>query len=157
MRVERSILDSVPSSRSIPSKQILVLAQPSSVQINSCATQGAVVPKELISLLVTMFTDVRDEAYEGKYSRLQVTSNSMLRVLDSLARLSVCTVPSSESSHTALLPHFLSPRSSLLHTLIIIVLDWTRPSTFVEELQTWLTWGRNVVKGRRISRARNYP
>ena len=61
---------------------------------------------EMISLLVTNFADVRDEAYEGKYSRLQVTSNSMLRVLDSLARLSVCTVPSSESSHTALLPHF---------------------------------------------------
>ena len=104
-------------------------------------------PKELISLLVTMFTDVRDEAYEGKYSRLQVTSNSMLRVLDSLARLSVCTVPSSESSHTALLPHFLSPRSSLLHTLIIIVLDWTRPWTFVEELQTWLTWVETWSKG----------
>ena len=26
------------------------------------------------------FADVRDEADEGKYSRLQVTSNSMLRV-----------------------------------------------------------------------------
>ena len=84
-------------------------------------------PNELISLLVTNFADVRDEAYEGKYSRLQVTSNTMLRVLDSLARLSVYTVPSSKSSYTALLPHFLFPRSSLLHTLIIIVLIGRAP------------------------------
>ena len=56
-------------------------------------------------------------------------------------------MPSSESSYTALLPHFLPPRSSLLHTLIIIVLDWTRPWTFVEELQTWLTWVERWSKG----------
>ena len=68
-------------------------------------------PKELISLLVTIFADVRGKADEGKYSRFQATSKSMLRVLDSLARLSVYTVPSSKSSYTALLPHFLPPRS----------------------------------------------
>ena len=56
-------------------------------------------------------------------------------------------MPSSASSYTALLPHFLPPRSSLLQTLIIIVLDWTRPWTFVEELQTWLTWVETWSKG----------
>ena len=66
---------------------------------------------------------------------------------DTLARLSVYTVPSSASSYTALLPHFLPPRSSLLQTLIIIVLDWTRPWTFIEELQTWLTWVETWSKG----------
>ena len=56
-------------------------------------------------------------------------------------------MPSSAPSYTALLPHFLPPRSSLLQTLIIIVLDWTRPWTFVEELQTWLTWVETWSKG----------
>ena len=67
--------------------------------------------------------------------------------LDTLARLSIYTVPSSASSYSALLPHFLPPRSSLLQTLIIIVLDWTRPWTFIEELQTWLTWIETWSKG----------
>lgn len=57
------------------------------------------------------------------------------------------TVPSSAPSYAALLPHFLPPRSSLLQTLVIIVLDWTRPWTFIEELQTWLTWIETWSKG----------
>ena len=72
---------------------------------------------------------------------------SQWSLLDTLARLSVYTVPSPASSYTALLRHFLPPRSSLLQTLIIIVLDWTRPWTFVEELQTWLTWVETWSKG----------
>ena len=67
--------------------------------------------------------------------------------IDTLARLSVYTVPSSAPSYTALLPHFLPPRTSLPHTLVIIVLDWTRPWTFVEELQSWLQWVEKWVKG----------
>lgn len=59
---------------------------------------------------------------------------------DILARLSVYTVPSSAPSYTALIPHFLPPRTSLPHTAVIIVLDWTRPWTFVEELEKWLEW-----------------
>jgi hypothetical protein len=66
---------------------------------------------------------------------------------DTLARLSVYTVPSAASSYTALLPHFLPPRTSLPHTLVMIVLDWTRPWTFVEELQMWLKWVEKWAKG----------
>jgi dynein light intermediate chain 1, cytosolic len=67
--------------------------------------------------------------------------------VDTLARLSVYTVPSAASSYTSLLPHFLPPRSSLPHTLVMIVLDWTRPWTFVEELQMWLRWVDVWTKG----------
>lgn len=66
---------------------------------------------------------------------------------DTLARLSVYTVPSSAPSYTALLPHFLPPRNSLPHTLVVIVLDWTRPWTFVDELQKWLEWVEKWTKG----------
>lgn len=56
-------------------------------------------------------------------------------------------MPSAAASYTALLPHFLAPRSSLLQTLVVIVLDWTRPWTFVEELETWLSWVEQWAKG----------
>ena len=65
---------------------------------------------------------------------------------DTLARLSVYTVPSSAPSYTALLPRFLPPRTSLPHTVVIITLDWTKPWTFVDELQTWLKWIEEWVK-----------
>lgn len=47
----------------------------------------------------------------------------------------------------ALLPHFLQPRTVLPHSLVMIVLDWTRPWSFVEELQTWLLWVERWAKG----------
>lgn len=68
-------------------------------------------------------------------------------LVDTLARLSVYTVPSDAKAYTALLPHFLPPRTALQHTLVMIVLDWTRPWTFVEELQTWLKWVEQWTKG----------
>ena len=68
-------------------------------------------------------------------------------VVDTLARLSLFTVPSSALAYTALLPHFLPPRFSLPSTLVVIVLDWTRPWTFVDELETWLTLVETWAKG----------
>lgn len=64
-----------------------------------------------------------------------------------MARLSVYTVPSSAATYTSLLPDFLPPRQSLPHTVVIIALDWTRPWTFIEELQTWLIWVEQWAKG----------
>lgn len=67
--------------------------------------------------------------------------------LDTLARLSVYTVPSVSTSYTSLLPYFLPPRQSLPHTLVMIALDWTRPWSFMEELQAWLSWVETWAKG----------
>lgn len=66
---------------------------------------------------------------------------------DILTRISVYTVPSAAAAYTSLLPDFLPPRSSLPHTVVIISLDWTRPWSFVEELQTWLVWLEQWAKG----------
>lgn len=66
---------------------------------------------------------------------------------DTLARLSVYTVPNSSPSYSGLLPHFVPPRASLPHTLVMILLDWTRPWSFVQELETWLKWVEQWVKG----------
>ena len=70
-----------------------------------------------------------------------------LQHVDVLARLSVYTVPSSAPSYTALVSHFLPPQSALPHTAVMIVLDWTRPWSFLEEIYTWLTWIEHWVKG----------
>ncbi|KAF8559427.1 DLIC-domain-containing protein [Imleria badia] len=133
-----SILDSVSSTRSIPSKQVLLLGPPSSGKslLVSALLQKPVPADDSNDASRTNFalgydwTDVRDEGDE-----------------DTLARLSVYTVPSDARAYTALFPHFLPPRTALPHTLVMIVLDWTRPWTFVDDLQTWLKWVEEWAKG----------
>ncbi|KAN0140374.1 Dynein light intermediate chain (DLIC) domain containing protein [Lactarius tabidus] len=132
-----SILNSVSSSRSIPAKNVLVLGQPStgkSTLVSALlqkppADAGKDEPRTDFAVGYD-WADIRDEGEE-----------------DILARLSVYTVPSSASSYTALVPHFLQPQSALPHTAVVIVLDWTRPWTFVEELHTWLAWIERWVQG----------
>ncbi|KAH9833682.1 dynein light intermediate chain-domain-containing protein [Rhodofomes roseus] len=132
-----SILDSVSKSRSIPAKQVLVLGQPSTGKSTLVSALLKKPPADADKedhrsdfALGYDWADVKDDADE-----------------DILARLSIYTVPSSAASYTALLPHFLPPRASLPHTVILVVLDWTRPWTFVEELETWLEWVEKWVKG----------
>ncbi|KAG7097328.1 hypothetical protein E1B28_004687 [Marasmius oreades] len=132
-----SILDSVSSTRSIPSKKVLILGKPSTGKstltaaiLRKPAADEGKDNQKIDFALGYDFADVRDDADE-----------------DTLARLSVYTVPSANPSYTRLLPHFLPPRSSIPHTLVMIVLDWTRPWTFVEELETWLKWVEDWVKG----------
>ncbi|KAF5333538.1 hypothetical protein D9611_002697 [Ephemerocybe angulata] len=133
-----SILDSVSSSRSTPAKQVLILGQPSS---GKSAIAGALLQKAAAD-------DAKDEAHRVDFALGYDFANVRDEAdEDTLARLSVYTVPSSAPSYTSLLPHFLPPRTSLPHTLVVIVLDWTRPWTFVEELQTWLQWVENWAKG----------
>ncbi|KAL5527720.1 hypothetical protein ACEPAG_6521 [Sanghuangporus baumii] len=130
-----SILDSVSTSRSIPSKQILLLGEPFS---GKSTITAALLKKPLVEdkgeqhdfAVGYDWADVRDEADE-----------------DTLARLSVYTVPSSASPHLALLPHFVPPRAALPHSAVMIVLDWTKPWTFVSQLQLWLAWTEAWVKG----------
>lgn len=71
----------------------------------------------------------------------------MKRYPDILARLSMYTVPSSSPAHLALVPYFLPPKSSLSQTLVLIVLDWTRPSTFLDQLRIWLEWVDRWAQG----------
>ncbi|KAK1223342.1 hypothetical protein PQX77_013819 [Marasmius sp. AFHP31] len=132
-----SILDSVSSTRSIPSKQVLILGKPSTGKstLTAALLQKTVADEvkddqKIDFTLGYDYADVRDDADE-----------------DTLARLSVYTVPSADPAYTRLLPHFLPPRTSIPHTLVMIVLDWTRPWTFVEELETWLRWVEDWVNG----------
>ena len=154
-----SILDSVSTSRSIPSKQILLLGQPStgkstlaSALLQKTSTDEVKEDQRSDFALGYDWADVRDEADEGVSIPILYTSRRQVFIyaslsIDTLSRLSVYTVPSVASSYTALLPHFLPPRSSLPHTVVIIVLDWTKPWTFLDELFIWLSWVEQWVKG----------
>ncbi|KAJ3991887.1 dynein light intermediate chain-domain-containing protein [Lentinula boryana] len=127
-----SILDSVSSSRSIPSKNVLVLGQPGSGKSTICE-----------ALLGRTKVNSKDDGEESKsdfavgYDWADVRDDADE---DTLARLSIYSVPSSHPSFTPLIPSFLSPKLSLGHTTVIVVLDWTKPWTFVEEMEEWLAW-----------------
>ena len=153
-----TILNSVSSSRSIPAKNILVLGQPStgkstlvSALLQKPAADASKDEPRTDFALGYDWADVRDEGEEGLSSLSLSSASHNLTMqpptLDILARLSVYTVPSSSPSYTALLSHFLHPQSALPHTAIIIVLDWTRPWTFLEDLHTWLSWIERWVQG----------
>ncbi len=142
------------SSRSINSKQVLLLGQPSAGKSTLASAllqkQPADAGKDDLKIDFALgydFANVRDDADEGQFHALYPLSWWLTLVTDTLARLSVYTVPSSNPSYTALLPHFLPPRTCLPHTLVMIVLDWTRPWTFVEELETWFQWIEKWAKG----------
>jgi dynein light intermediate chain 1 len=156
-----NILNSVSSSRSIPAKNILVLGQPStgkstlvSALLQKQAADSSKDEPRTDFALGYDWADVRDEGEEGLFyftwwPRLYIHPNSDMQLhhADVLARLSVYTVPSSASSYTALVSHFLPPLSAIPHTAVVIVLDWTRPWSFLDELYTWLTWIENWVNG----------
>jgi dynein light intermediate chain 1 len=79
-----SILDSVSSSRSIPSKQILLLGQPSSGKstLASALLQKPISDDQKDDQRIDFaigydFVDVRDDADEGKCNCLQPSSNNM--------------------------------------------------------------------------------
>ncbi len=144
-----TILNSVSSSRSIPTKNILVLGQPStgkstlvSAILQKTAADASKDEPRTDFALGYDWADVRDEGEEGLSLQQRRPPHA-----DILARLSVYTVPSSAPSYTALLSHFLRPQSTLPHTAVIIVLDWTRPWTFLEDLRTWLSWIEHWVQG----------
>ncbi|KAG9103879.1 hypothetical protein FRC06_007276 [Ceratobasidium sp. 370] len=131
-----SILDSVSSSRAIPSKNVIVLGEPVSGKTtlvqhilqkkDNSDSNG----KDADFALGYDWADIKDEGDE-----------------DTLARLSMYTVPSSAPAHLSLLPHFLPPKNSLSNTLVMIVLDWTKPWTFVDQLETWMEWVNTWVRG----------
>ncbi|WVW81249.1 hypothetical protein I302_103240 [Kwoniella bestiolae CBS 10118] len=58
---------------------------------------------------------------------------------DSVPPLSVFYPPSSHPSLLKLVSRALPPKS-LADTAAVIILDWTKPSSIVQELLTWLSW-----------------
>ena len=66
---------------------------------------------------------------------------------DVLARLSAYHIVPSSVLHILPVPHFIQPQSVLPYTAVVVVLDWTRPWTLLEELHAWFTWIEWWVQG----------
>ncbi|KAL5636721.1 hypothetical protein ACGC1H_000627 [Rhizoctonia solani] len=131
-----SILDSVSSSRAIPSKNIILLGEPQSGK--------STLTKHLLQKKDNSDTNGKDADFALGYDWADVRDEGDE---DTLARLSVYTVPSSAPAHLSLLPHFLPPKPSITNSLVMIVLDWTKPWSFVDQLETWMEWVNTWVKG----------
>ncbi|KAF8313277.1 DLIC-domain-containing protein [Clavulina sp. PMI_390] len=132
-----SILNSVSTRRSIPSGNVLILGDPStgkSTLGNALLQRSAEAKDARVVDAADGFTK-NDFALGYQWSNVKEEGEE-----DIVARLSVYTVPSSDSSHLTLVPQFLPPRTALPRTLAVIVLDWTKPWTFVDQLRTWLSW-----------------
>jgi hypothetical protein len=57
--------------------------------------------------------------------------------IDASSRLSIYQVPPMDNAlHTALMPMALT-REALVDSLVLIVLDWEKPWTFLRDLRTW--------------------
>lgn len=146
-----SILDSVSKSRSTPSKQILLLGEP---RTGKSSLAAALLQKPLDHdqtkddfALGFDWADVRDDADEGKQTKKRGFQSVDQGYIDTLARLSVYTVQSSNPVHTALVPNVLPPKTSIPNSLVMIILDWAKPWTFVEQLEIWFNWIDNWAKG----------
>lgn len=57
--------------------------------------------------------------------------------LDTVARLGIYQIAGSHKSYHALLKYCLNT-TTIADTVILIVLDWSRPWTFMETLQRWV-------------------
>ena len=91
------------------------------------------------------WADVRDDTDEGKLCLYP--SALFISPADTLARISIYTVQSSDPVHTSLIPQSLPPKNALGNTLAMILLDWTKPWTFVEQLEFWLRWMETWANG----------
>ncbi|KAF9516836.1 hypothetical protein BS47DRAFT_608424 [Hydnum rufescens UP504] len=134
-----SILDSVSSKRSLPSGNVLILGEPSS---GKSTLANALLQKTATAVHHAdgEWSGKTDFALGYEWANVKEEGEE-----DIVARLSVYSVPSSAPAHLSLIPYFLPPRTSLPHTLIMIVLDWTKPWSFLEQLHTWLAWSESWV------------
>ncbi|GAA5981095.1 hypothetical protein JCM10908_003984 [Rhodotorula pacifica] len=133
-----SILDSVKTTKAVQTKQCIVLGAPrsgkSSLVSRLRTTDGQLPPhleldkpdaagkgKALDLGMSYEVMDVRDEGDDG----------------DTLGRLGFYQISTSDPARVRLVSLAIS-RIPLVDSLVVIVLDWQKPWTFVQELEYWI-------------------
>ncbi|BGP52586.1 hypothetical protein JCM8202v2_000141 [Rhodotorula sphaerocarpa] len=141
-----SILDSVKSTKAVQSKQCIVVGAPHAGKSSLVArlrapdgqlpldftTDGPPAPgkgKALDLGISYQVMDVRDEGEEG----------------DLLGRLGFYQISTSEPPRSRLASLALS-RCALADSLVMLVLDWQKPWTFVRELEGWIETLERALK-----------
>ncbi|GAA5846235.1 hypothetical protein JCM3766R1_000760 [Sporobolomyces carnicolor] len=135
------ILDSVKGTRGgIGTKQCIVLGAPRSGKttlVQRISTRNGEAPTEEADSPLDLGMS---------YSVLEVKEHeaSSSGEEDVLARLSIYQLPSPSPPFPSLLPLALS-KDTLSDSLVIIVLDWDKPGTFVDQLESWIELLRTQI------------
>ncbi|CRG87643.1 Cytoplasmic dynein 1 light intermediate chain 1 [Talaromyces islandicus] len=137
-----SMLDNVASGKRLPEKNIVVLggtpesqrefletlsSDPSDPQLPNERRRGKVAPVANEFALGYTYQDVLDADQE-----------------DILARLSIYMLSDPSSSFAPLLRPLLTPQS-IPETLIVVLLDWSSPWTWLRQLREWIRLLRSVL------------
>ncbi|KAL1998771.1 hypothetical protein VTN02DRAFT_5595 [Thermoascus thermophilus] len=137
-----SMLDSVASGKRLPEKNLLILggtpesqrefletlaADPADPRLGNQRTKGRVPPIANQFALGYTYQDVLDADQE-----------------DILARVSAYLLSEPSPSFAPLLRPLLTPQS-VPETLIVILLDWSNPWTWVRQLREWVRLLRSVL------------
>lgn len=149
-----AILKGVASSRMVPTKNVLILGDPQTGKstlihhlkygMNPVVNADGTTTVE--SGIGTLDKDEEDENGNElalSYTFAEVTDEENE---DTFARLNLYHLSLSHPSYSTLLKFALNS-STLPDSLVIIVLDWTRPWTFVEHLERWMKVLQEHVEG----------
>lgn len=91
------------------------------------------------------YQDVLDADHEGSFSFLiDDTTRANIMTIDILARVSIYLLSDPSPSFAPLLRPLLTPQS-VPETLIVILLDWSSPWTWVRQLREWIRLLRSVL------------
>ncbi|GAA5882815.1 hypothetical protein JCM16303_002472 [Sporobolomyces ruberrimus] len=138
-----TILDSVKGTRGVGTKQCIVLGAPHSGK--STLVQRISTPTgELLANGSGGDRGAQPLDLGMSYSVLEVKDEGTGDE-DTLARLSIYQLPSPSPPYPALLPLALS-KKTLLDSLVVIVLDWERPWSFLRELRDWIAMLETILE-----------
>lgn len=157
MNLWSSILNSVQSTRAITTRNLVVLGEPGSGKSTLISAIASQSPTGLVT------------GADGQVSELAL-SYAYFDVGDekdkeeTVARVGVYTLPSSQPAYTNLLPlafpatgtataekhastsaHARASMDTLKDTLIVLLLDWQQPWTFLEQLRNWLSTLHDMI------------
>lgn len=90
------------------------------------------------------YQDVLDAEHEGMLDVVFECNMQLTTLLDTLARLSFYLLSEPSASFAALLKPLLIPQS-LPDCLVVILLDWTHPWSWLRELKAWILLLRELL------------
>jgi dynein light intermediate chain 1 len=88
--------------------------------------------------------DISDDGDEGALRLLLSQAFGQFLPAETVARFGIYQLASSQPAFASLLPLALTP-STLLDSLVVIVLDWAQPWTFLESLCAWLAVLKRLI------------
>ncbi|CAG8725000.1 10819_t:CDS:2, partial [Dentiscutata erythropus] len=136
-----SILKGVSSSKIVPTKNLLILGDRESGKSTLIRHLKGEKDEEVYEVNGVSKDAEENNNFSQKHHSELALSYTFTEVkddeADTLARLGIYQLVGSQEAYQSLL-HFALNSTTLPDSLVVIVLDWARPWTFVETLQRWI-------------------